>query len=67
MDLSWPVHGFQPCTLTHLIFAVSLKFLISRDFLNNALSYTDWHWALNLCPALEGMRQGDIAARIGQV
>ena len=49
-ELSWPFHGFQPPrTVRRLVFAVSLKFLISIDFLRNVLSYANWHKAWNLC------------------
>ena len=54
-----------PCALRRLVFAVSLKFLISVDFLSNVPSYTDWHKAWNLCADPWG-HQGDIA-RVGVV
>ena len=44
-DLSWPSRGFQPRTLRGLVFAVSLKFLVSIDYISNASFYTDWYKA----------------------
>ena len=64
-NLGWPIHGFQPRTLRRLVFAVSLKFLISIDFVSNAPSYTDWHKAWNLCTGTWGHASSDIAARVG--
>ena len=58
-DLSWTCHAFQPRNLWRLVFAVSLKFLISVDFLSNVPSHTDWHKAWIFALARDGMHQGE--------
>ena len=48
-DLRWTCHAFQPRNLWRLVFAVSLKFLISVDFLSNVPSYNRRQKVWNFC------------------
>ena len=62
-DISWPFHGFQP--QRHIVFAVSLKLLISKGFLSipSPIPIGIKHAIFLL--AREGMLQGTIAAIFG--